>query len=76
MVSGVSFKECQTSLEVIKSTHPRLQQTVFVAVDKTGVKGDGQIITVLSVFHMAGVQCVAVAESGFSFGKGIFLSLT
>lgn len=40
----------------------RLEQAILVPVNESGMEGDGQIVTVLLLYHIAGMEGVAVAE--------------
>ncbi len=50
-----------------------LKQAVLISVDEPRMKSDGEIITVLSVFHIAGVKGISVAEKSLAFRQKIFL---
>ncbi|MPN53226.1 hypothetical protein SDC9_200890 [bioreactor metagenome] len=50
-----------------------MKQAVLISVDEAGMKGDGQIVAVLPVLHVAGMEGVAVAEQPLSLRKKVFL---
>ena len=51
----------------------RLEQAILVPVNESGMEGDGQIVTVLLLYHIAGMEGVAVAEQAFPLRKQVLL---
>ena len=51
----------------------RLQKTVLIPINKSGMEGDGEIGAVFFVYHIAGVERVAVAKQSLAFAQEIFL---
>ena len=48
-------------------------QAILVPVNESGMEGDGQIVTVLLLYHIAGMEGVAVAEQAFPLRKQVLL---